>query len=128
MNAFQNAVVVNWNALTAFPFLSANMSEIFGMRGSETAASATLTLLVWWAVWSLLDLSLIYSPWSELVVLGGCVCLVAIAVCFTRRRQCLDWVYGHKLLIGSVDSSSLSLAGHEPVSDKQQVQPTLSVV
>ena len=93
------------------------------MRGSETAVGATVTLLVWWAVWSLLDETLVYSPWSELVVLGACLLLVGVAACCKRRRQFLDWMNGHRLLIGNVDSSSLSLASHEPVSGKQDIQP-----
>lgn len=68
---------------------------------SDSAVLFVVVLLLWWAVWSLLDTyTLAYSPWSELLVLGMCL-LVLVGRAWhgagsVRRliAQCLNGNHG----------------------------------
>ena len=61
--------------------------------GAADVGWATLTLCVWWALWSLADAYLLaHTPWSELVVLTLSVSIYGVvscceACCERRQRQ-----------------------------------------
>lgn len=93
------------------------------MQGATTALHATVTLLVWWAVWSLLDHTLVVSPWPELAVLVACGITLSVEVQCRQRRQRSERAHGHKPLINSEHASLTKDAGTLPLSEAHEDPP-----
>ena len=86
---------------------------------------ATLTLAVWWALWSLADVYLLrYSPWSEGGVLCVCLVLYGAAHCWEadRTTHASRAAQRYARRAAPVPPNELELHGDPPAADNALIE------